>query len=198
MLGCAVVVFAVLSFGFPSTLCGWCEQLGNYGFAVKYASLSYTYTGNVADLARCAEDGVLSGKDRYIIEYCTRLADHEDFGEYCALRDEGMAELPSFSYRQYIYGQAACAVYRGGDLDLAMGYAAEALDGGVDREAFSGGFECSDFPVNNALGTLALEVIERRDGRAAEELSAVLGGVAPVLQEERDYLDTLLAALAEL
>lgn len=196
--GCAAIVFAVLSFGFPGTLCGWCEQLGNYGFAVKYASLCYSYTDDIADLARCAEDSVLSGKDGYIIEYCTMLVDDDDFDEYCSLRDEELAELPSFSYRQYIYGQAACAVYRGGDLELAIGYGAEALDGNLDRNAFSGNISDIAFPVNNALGTLALEVIGREDGSAAEQLYALLGGFSSSEAVEREYLDTLLGALAAL
>ena len=73
MAGCAVIVFAILSLGFPGTLCGWCEQLGNYGFAVRYASLYYSYTGDVADLARCAEDSILSENYGDITEYCAKL-----------------------------------------------------------------------------------------------------------------------------
>ena len=123
------------------------------------------------------------------------LVDDDDFDEYCSLRDEELAELPSFSYRQYIYGQAACAVYRGGDLELAIGYGAEALDGNLDRNAFSGNISDIAFPVNNALGTLALEVIGREDGSAAEQLYALLGGFSPFEAAEREYLDTLLGAL---
>ena len=60
VVGCAVLVFAVLSLGFPRILCGWCEQLGNYGFAVRYASLYYSYTGDIADLGRCVDDSILA------------------------------------------------------------------------------------------------------------------------------------------
>lgn len=197
--GCAVVIFAVLSFGFPSTLCGWSEQLGNYGFAVKYASLSFSYSGEIEDLARCAEDSILSENDGYIIEYCTQLADADGFDEYCALRDEEMQELPSFSYRQFIYGSAACAVYRGeGNIDLAIGYGAEALKDGENREEFSGSLELSSFPINNAMGTLALEVIQRGDSAAAQKMTQALSGVSSGDAAEQKYLGTILSALSEL
>ena len=196
--GCAVIVFAVLSFGFPGTLCGWCEQLGNYGFAVKYASLNYSYSGDIADLARCAEDSVLSENDGYITEYCTQLIDCDGFDDYCALRDEQMKDLPSFSYRQYIYGAAAGAVYHSGNLQLAIGYAAEALDAEISRESFSGSLNLEEFPLNNALGYLALDVIEQKDGDAADELLIVLGGVSAASAEEENYLGVLREALSAL
>lgn len=105
-----MIVFAILSLGFPGTLCGWCEQLGNYGFAVRYASLYYSYTCDVADLARCAEDSILSENDGDITEYCAKLVDDEEFESYCALRDEEINgsiagdddfQDITFSYRQY-------------------------------------------------------------------------------------------------
>ncbi len=202
VIALAVVMFAILSLAFPGTLCGWCEQLGNYGFAVKYASLYYSYTGDVADLARCAEDGILSGKNGYITEYCTKLVDDEGFPEYCTLRDEQMAEdLPelSFSYRQYIYGAAAEAYYREGDSDLAVGFAIEALDENFSRAEYSTGGEADysidRFPVNNALGSLALVAIEKEDGELADELTAILSSVRCSSQDEQDYLSALTGAL---
>ena len=202
--GCAVVVFAVLSFGFPGTLCGWCEQLGNYGFAVKYASLYYSYTDDIADLARCAEDSILSEKDGYITEYCTMLVDDEGFEEYCAERDEQFAQsapLLEFSYRHYIYGAVAEALYRGGDAEAAVGFAVEALDPSFSREQFTFGgkadYSIESFPVNNALGSLSLYVIECDDAEVAQGILSVYENISPSLKDT-EYFNTLSAALGGL
>ena len=200
--GCAVVVFAILSFGFPGTLCGWCEQLGNYGFAVKYASLYYSYTDNISDLARCAEDSIFSENNGYITEYCTQLVDDDEFDEYCSLRDEEIAQGSPyiiFSYRHYIYGAVAEAEYLEGNTELALGFAVEALDPGFSRENFSAdgkvNYAIQSFPVNNALGSLALTVIERGDKTAATDVLKVLANVNCASDEEQTYLDTLSGAL---
>lgn len=208
MAGCAVVVFAILSLGFPGTLCGWCEQLGNYGFAVRYASLYYSYTGDVADLARCAEDSILSENDGDITEYCTKLVDDEEFASYCVVRDEDVNGSIAgdddflditFSYRQYVYGWLAGAHYRAGNAELALGCAIEALDSGFDRQAFSSDGNCSytisEFPLNNALGSLSLSVIEKGDKKCGDMLLGVLESATASDEAEVLYLNTLKGAL---
>lgn len=209
--GCAVIVFAILSLGFPGTLCGWCEQLGNYGFAVRYASLYYSYTGDVADLARCVEDSILSENDGDITEYCAKLVDDEEFESYCALRDEEINgsiagdddfQDITFSYRQYVYGWLAGAHYRGGNTELALGCAIEALDSGFDREDFTSVGVCdytiSKFPPGNALGSLSLSVIEKGDKASGDMLLTVLESASAADEAEKLYLDTLKGALKAL
>lgn len=201
--GCAVVVFAILSVGFPGTLCGWCEQLGNYGFAVKYASLYYSYTEDIADLARCADDSILAENDGYIIEYCTKLVDEDGFAEYCVLRDEQISESQpwiTFSYRQYIYGAVSSAHYREGDIQTALGFAVQSLDSDFDRNNFSadGDYSITQFPINNALGSLSLRVAQNKDTAAAESVLSVLGNVTCSDEDEQRYLTTLINALGAL
>ena len=188
--GCAVVVFAILSLGFPGTLCGWCEQLGNYGFAVKYASLYYSYTDDIADLARCADDSILAENDGYIIEYC-------------AERDSEIAESQpwiSFSYRQYIYGAVSSAHYRGGDIQTALGFAIQSLDADFDRSSFASGgdYSITEFPLNNALGSLSLRIAENSDASAAKTVLPVLSSVSCTQESELLYLNTLISALSKL
>lgn len=210
VVGCAVFVFAVLSLGFPGTLCGWCEQLGNYGFAVKYASLYYSYTGDVVDLARCADDSILAENDGYIIEYCTQLVDDEGFAQYCTVRDKEINDGISgdenfggitFSYRHYIYGAVSAAEYRAGESDLAIGYAISSLNAGFDRTSFSAqtySEKIEGFPVNNALGSLSLRVIENKDKTTGGKILKVLEGVSPDGDDEGMYLATLMVALGGL
>ena len=201
--GCAVVVFAILSLGFPGTLCGWCEQLGNYGFAVKYASLYYSYTDDIADLARCADDSILAENDGYIIEYCTGLVDRKEFTQYCAERDSEIAESQpwiSFSYRQYIYGAVSSAHYSGGDIQTALGFAIQSLDADFDRSSFASGgdYSITEFPLNNALGSLSLRIAENSDASAAKTVLPVLSSVSCTQESELLYLNTLISALSKL
>lgn len=206
--GCAVAVFGILSLGFPGTLCGWCEQLGNYGFAARYASLYYAYTGNIADLGRCVEDSILAGDDGYVIKYCPELVDHGEFADYCALRDENINGSISgnegfsgvvFSYRQYTFGALASAYYREGETELALGTAVSALDADVVRGEFASVSYSGDiygFPVNNALGSLALRVIENKDPVTGQSILDLLERVTAVGGEQTKYLDTLKSALS--
>ena len=207
VVGCVVAIFAILSLGFPRTMCGWCEQFGNYGFAVRYASLYYSYTGNVEDLGRCVDDSILSESDGDIIEYADQLVDHAEFASYCVQRDEDINESISgeesfdglvFSYRQYVFGALASSYYYTGEEELAVGTAVSALDPGVDRAAFSPSAyngDISGFPVNNALGSLALKVLNSRDSQTAAIVLDVFGDVTPENMEEAEYLITLTAAL---
>lgn len=206
--GIAVVVFAVLSLGFPSTMAGWCEQSGNYSFAVRYAALSYSYSGDVSDLARCANDAVLAQDNSLIIKYGTLLIDDEDFDDYCQTADGEFSEkYPgiSYSYRQYIYAVVAGACYENVDLQTALGFAIEALDEGFNREEFTLSevleydITLNSFPLNNALGSLAInKVIVANDASSAEHLLAILKGVATDDEDEKEYLETIIEGLQNL
>lgn len=198
VVGCAVVVFAILSLGFPATVAGWSEQLGNYGVAAKYAALYYSYTGETEDLARCADDAILSGKDSYIIEYCEELVACDDFSDYCEQYDaaiEGAYPGLGYSYRQFVYGRLAQAYYSSDDLQSALGVAVEALVSDISREQFLSGesFEISSFPVSNALGTLALSVIESQDGAAAASVLNIFDCVDndSLTPSQLNYFNTL-------
>lgn len=75
----ALAVFSLWILCSPQTMASACERTGNYPFAVTCADLRYKYTKNVGDLARCAEDGILSGKDGLIVRYGGLLIADKDF-----------------------------------------------------------------------------------------------------------------------
>lgn len=210
VVGCVAVVFAVISFGFPNTICGWCEQLGNYGLAARYASLYYSYTDKVSALGRCVDDSILADDDEYLLNYGVQLIEREDFSDYCTERDdeingsissdENFAGI-TFSYRHYVYGALTSVYYEDGNLALAIGTAVASLDSGIDRTEFtvseySG--EIVGFPVNNALGTLSLQIIESVDSAAAEEVLKVFDYITPNGADEVQYYETLSNALSAL
>lgn len=194
VVGCAVVVFAILSFGFPATVAQWSYQLGNNGIAAKYAALYYSYTGETEDLATCALYAISSDKDSYIIEYCEELIDRDDFSAYC---EEYDASHSGIDFRQYVYGRLARAYYFSGDLQSAIGTAVEALDTSFSREQYvldgDYSYTISTFPVSNALGTLALSVINSEDGAAAGYLLEIMDCVdtAWLTDSQQTYFNTL-------
>ena len=116
-----VIIFAVgiaaciLCFGFPKTVAGIGEKTGNYSMAVTFASIQYTYTGDIEDLARCAEDSILSENDENIVKYCGKLIEDEGFEEYCAQRS-GKLDLGDLkvviNYRQFIENNLSSAQTR--------------------------------------------------------------------------------------
>ena len=208
MVGCAVLVFAVLSLGFPATVASWSYDLGNYGIATKYAALYYSYTGKTEDLATCTGYAILSEKDSYIIEYCSELIDCDDFSDYCkeydAVMNEALSSLGyTFSYRQYIYGKLAVAYYSSGELQSAIGTAVEAVAEGYDWEQYvlseELNFTISYFPVTNALGSLVLNVSDD-DSVAAENILQVFDKVdtGSLTVEQQNYFTTLQVYLEEI
>lgn len=162
-----LIIFLVLSFGFPSQMASLFEKMGAYGIATNYASLSYAYKNDADSLERCARDSILAGDDEDIVKYCTYLAGDDGFGAVC---EKNGGE----SYRQYIYGKLAASLYKTGDADGALNTVAEALDG-------------RGFPENNAAIELALCVVRAEDGGCAARLSELLDGIEPEEGERGDY-----------
>lgn len=109
------IAACVLCFGFPKTVAGIGEKTGNYSLAVTFASIQYTYTGDIEDLARCAEDSILSENDDNIVKYCGKLIEDEGFEEYCEQRS-GKLDLGDLkvviNYRQFIENNLSSAKTR--------------------------------------------------------------------------------------
>ena len=162
----ALAVFSLWILCSPQTMATACEKTGNYSFAVTCADLRYKRTDNVYDLARCAEDGILSGKDGHVIKYCGALSSHAQFGELCDSKDKafGNDELGKYrqSYKAYICGSLAAAQYRGGDFQSSL------------TSAKQGG------PA--AFTKLAIEIAERRDGIAAKSVIGALSEYEQTVQ----------------
>lgn len=154
----AVLVFVLWLFCAPQSMATACEKTGNYSFAVTCANLRYKKTGDIYDLARCAENGILSGKDKHIKEYCYKLVSEEEFSALCIDKDEKLSNggygAHTVNYRAYICGHLAAAQYRGGDLISAL------------QSAQTGGTQ--------SYTRLVSEIIQKNDKPSAESVIAEL------------------------
>lgn len=160
----AVAVFSLWILISPQTMAGACEKTGNYSFAVTCADLRYKRTGDAYDLARCAEDSILSGKDKLILNYCAALTGDENYSELCENKNteisngkggEYIAMTGSVNYDGYIKGHLSAALYRSGN-----------LDGAIDTVLTD--------DSGQSLLKLVLAISEKSDKPSAEKLSEVL------------------------
>lgn len=176
-----VVAFGVASLGFPSAMAGMFEKFGNYSFATGYASLSYTYTKDVADLARCAQDSILAGNDKNTVKFGDKLVAHEDFDAFCAEESERL----NLDYSQYICGGIACARYRTGNADGAVELAAAAV------------LKCGSFPEGNAIVQLTLAVEKKNDRAAAGSIKEIMTTISAEGKTYEAVINTLNRILNE-
>lgn len=108
----ALLVFSLWILCSPQTMATACEKTGNYSFAVTCADLRYKYTKDTDDLARCVQDSILSGKDKYIIEYGESFLGKDDFEEAC--------EKKGGSFKVAVCGSLALSQYNAGDIQKAV------------------------------------------------------------------------------
>lgn len=164
----ALIVFSMWILCSPQTMATSCERTGNYSFAITCAEMRYNRTNDVNDLARCAEDGILSGKDEHIVKYCETLTLHEDFKTLCKEKDEALSGNGygkyRLSYNGYISGHLAAAQYRTGDIGKAV------------KTAESGGVQ--------SFSKLVIEIAERKDKPSAQSVIAALEGLEQTEQSE--------------
>lgn len=179
ILAVLVVVFAVFNFAFPQHMASLTEKMGNYNLAVKYAALRYKYTRDGDDLARCFDDSVLLGNDKYIIEYGEELIDHEDFEEVCQSKNSKYKTFPNgkpYNYRFLVVGKVAVAYYNTGKSVEAVNMAAE--ENGT-----------TSFADHNPLVILASAVKAKKDAIACALVLEKLDNITPQLQEDINYLE---------
>lgn len=184
-----LVAFGVASLGFPSDMASLCEKTGNYSMATGYASLSYTYSKDVKDLNRCFTDSIYAKNDGNIVKFGDQLIGDEKFPEVCesitvikVKTDKKEIEIP-IDYKQYVYGHTAAAKYRTGNKEQALETAKKAMEG------------VEDFPANNALAILSLQVIQSGDEGTAKEL---LNEITSNHQDGSDYYNVLIEELTNL
>ena len=131
-----ILIFSLWILIAPQSMATVSEKVGNYDFAVTCANLKYKYSDDTSDLARCAEDSILSGEDKLIVKYCEKLIEKDDFGELCRRRDEELSRtlfgVYATKYNTYIIGNLAAAQYRGGDLKKAV----ETAERGEELDCF--------------------------------------------------------------
>lgn len=173
------IAFGIASLGFPQHMATMFERMGSYSFATGYASLRYTYTGEMPDLARCVEDSLLAKSDSNVVSFGDRfISDRQAFEEYCTTRTDF-----KWDYRQYILGGLSVSKYRTGDSDGAIEAVILALS------AVSG------FPVPNAAGDLAQE-IKSSDAQLKSRLYSIVLERVPS-ESESAYHTAVLRVLSE-
>lgn len=177
LLGVLVVAFCVLNLVFPQHMATFTENIGNYTLAVKYASLRYSYTGDVYDLARCVDDSILAEKDDLILDYGEKLLGDEGYAMVVEYKNAQVLN-GAMDYDAFVCGKVAVAQYRMGDFDAALELA----------ENSNG---TNSFKKGNALAALAVEVRAQRDAESAEKLLAVLDGINSSEEEENKFRDEL-------
>ena len=130
LIAAALTVFGLWIAISPQTMATACEKTGNYSFAVTCAGLRYNRTKGTEDLARCAEYGILSGKDKHILNYCYLLVQDENYEVLCEKRNEEISSgkggsvldkyLGSVNYDGYIKSHLCAAQYRAGNLEESL------------------------------------------------------------------------------
>jgi hypothetical protein len=169
-----IVAFMVISFASPDSVATYLEQTGHYSYAAKYATLSYAYSGDIYDLARCVEDGILCEDNNIVLDYGEKLIADADFEQVVIYKNSYL----SGDYRQFICGRVAIARYLNGNFSSALSLAYQ-VNG---EETFESG---------NALIALGLKVISLKDSQNSVELLQCLMGISPTDVTQRQLLDQL-------
>ena len=175
----AVIAVIILFFGFPKTTAGIFENAGNYKFASRFAAMQYSRSHDIDDLGRTVMDSIFAEDDEYLVKYGSELVEKSNFDAYCQKQDDRYSKGDKSEYRlsfkQYVCGQVACAVYRSEDIDKALAIVDKALEG-VDG-----------FPTGNALVPLVVEVSRKGDGEVAVKLRDRLKNITPKDSEKEYY-----------
>lgn len=173
------VIFTIFNFAFPQHMATFSEGIGNYNLAVKYASLRYSYTHEIDDLARCFDDAVLWKNDKYIIQYGEELIKSDGFDELCASKSQSGS---SYAYRQRVLGKISISYYNTGKKGKAVELAASA-------NGYTG------FAYGNALMSLASVVKAANDSEVCGLLIKKLDEINPVSQDELSTLNEVKSSL---
>lgn len=180
ILGVLIVVFAIFNFAFPQHMATLTEGMGNYSLAVKYASLRYSYTGDVDDLSRCFDDAVLLGNDKYVLEYGEKLTNSREFGEICAKKNAQIGV--GYDYRHRVLGKLAVSKYNLGKIEEAVELAADA--NGTDS-----------FAYGNALMSLSAAARSKKDAQTCAILIEKIDKIEPISETDINYKKEVLGSL---
>lgn len=181
----ALAVFSLWILISPQTMAGACEKTGNYSFAVTCAGLRYNRTKDSSDLARCAEDSILSGKDGHILNYCAALIGDESYPELCNLKNAEISDgkggqyislTGPVNYDGYIKSHLSAAQYRSGNLDCALETVKTDKSGQSLIKLVLAVSDKSDKPAAEKLLRFMEENCEE-DNKLVKELTAILNNV---------------------
>ena len=180
ILGIVGIIFAVFNFAFPQHMATLTEGMGNYSLAIKYASLRYSYTHDGEDLARCFDDAVLLGEDKYILEFGEDLVKLKDFDVICEKKSDEIGG--GYDYHHYVLNKISLSYYNTGKKAEAVALALEANGG-------------STFVYGNALMSLAARVRSANDAQTSKMLVEILQNIHPENQTEADNLQVVINGL---
>lgn len=188
ILAVAVVGFGIFNFAFPQHMATFAERVGNYGMAVRYASLRYSYTGDTRDLARCLEDAILADDDASVVRYGNEFFGKSDRAQvmYELTADSMDSEGLVVDYLNFFGGGLVGARYATGDFNGALSLALE-LNGGA-----------SEFVYGCPLMSLAAEVVGGEDRVNAPALLSALQGITPSDEEQAEMLRILTNSVKNL
>lgn len=165
LVAAGLIAFGVLSFVFPRTLAETCKDMGNYPLAIKYYSLSYTYTGDFNDLLSCVHISIETGNDEDTVYYIEKFMEHDDYPAYCE----------ETGNEQTIYANLMRAKYRTGDKQGALEVMRKAMEG------------VTDYPPANALSAMILEARKAKDVETAKILMEEWKKYTPTAEQTKSY-----------
>ncbi len=181
VLVAAVLAFAVASLGFPRSMASFCEKCGNYSMSAAYYSLSFSYTGDIDDLARTVSNNVEAENHANTSSFGDKLISNSNFNGYCEDKSKDLG----LDYRQYICGKICIAKYEADGIDSALSCAVEAMR------------HVEGFPRGNALMQLILKVNTKRDKNGGEKLLTEVEKIVP-LEQQTEYYEQSKNILIEL
>ncbi len=185
ILGIFVAVFAVFNFAFPQHMASVTESMGNYDLAVKYASLRYYYTKNCDDLARCFDDSVLLGNDKYILDYGENLLRHKDYPDLCRVKNEQQSGT-GYDYDRWVKGKLVISYYN-------TDRKAKAIETAMELDRGENGVLA--FEYGSSLMALAARIKTGGDAEAAKAMLAALEEVTPADQTQAENLAQVKIAM---
>lgn len=189
ILAVAVVAFGIFNFACPQHMATFAEQVGNYGMAVRYASLRYTYTGDTRDLARCFEDAILAEDDSSVVRYGDEFFRKDDCAQVMyELTAESVDETTGryVDYLSLFGGSLVKSRYATGNFEGALSLALD-LNGGTDS-----------FEYGCPLMSLTAAVYGGQDRENASALLEALRGLSPSDEEQKQLLEQLIKSVTTL
>ena len=184
-------LFTALCTFYPSTMMKLTYDLGMESASIHFAERAYKASDDIYYIAYATEVAIGEGKDGKIDSCGERFIEDENFGAYCAAKNEEFAAMDENAengeayeqyYEQYIYGQVCIAKYNCGDKQ-------EAVDSAF---AWIG----TSFKKNNAVVAVLITVLQAGDVETAQMIKGKMKQMQESVSEaDRAYFDRTLGLL---
>lgn len=166
---------------YPQTMMEITYDLGMETPSIWFAEEAYKRTDDVGYIAHATEVAIGESKHEKVVECGERLIKDDGFADYCAEKDEAMAEKVTSGYDEYIYGKICVSMYAQGKKDEAVTRAFE-LTGKA-------------FPKNNAVVALIVTAKNAGDTATLDKIKGKMEQLNDSIPEGADktYLGEVLA-----